>query len=467
MLGKNLTVDRMLKYDEYYTLERSVGFEKFDDWLSVYSRNAKTAKKPPLQYWLTGLSIKLGMDNLRALRIWSVVFYIGLLATAGWLAARVSRNVWSAPAAMLFLLSSPLLLSLARSGMLDIGMSFFLVLALLFFFEALNKPKLWFACAIAIGLGALQKAPIAILMLAIVILSQHLTSNSAFAWKNLKRQPFFKNGLISAIGLVLAWPLIQTFNYGSRYFKEAYQKEMFRRFKPSGDEWGKEDGPWVWLDWLWSDWGYLAIIALTAIVLVFAIPRFRRDFWLIGLASCVAVILISFSFAKGSIYMRYLAVVLPMISIILCAVLSNFERARFLPALLASAFLIASWPNLTRVYSDNFDGGATKYNHDKVESYIVAIDGVLEAHDHLIIDRTLVPAGAYGYFGKTTQEALVLKLSRDSHAKEFKKRVSAFSEDTANLYGLIATDNIHTLQATGKPYVIVKDLGDVKVWKLL
>ena len=47
---RHITQSQYLEYDEFYSLERSHGFDKFNDWLSVYSLNEPTAKKPPLQY---------------------------------------------------------------------------------------------------------------------------------------------------------------------------------------------------------------------------------------------------------------------------------------------------------------------------------------------------------------------------------------------------------------------------------
>src|SRR5689334_4869267 len=72
--------------DEYLTLDRSNAFLIKKDWLTVYSLNQPTFKKPPLQYWLTALSMKNSVNTIIGLRLPSYLFGLMLLMVTGFLA---------------------------------------------------------------------------------------------------------------------------------------------------------------------------------------------------------------------------------------------------------------------------------------------------------------------------------------------------------------------------------------------
>lgn len=67
-------------FDEVCTLDRSTAFARFGDWLNVYSENAVSFRKPPLQYWLTAILLELNVPELVALRAPSFVFALSGLA---------------------------------------------------------------------------------------------------------------------------------------------------------------------------------------------------------------------------------------------------------------------------------------------------------------------------------------------------------------------------------------------------
>ena len=83
--------------DEYLTLDRANSFVIRDDFLSVYSNNLPTFKKPPLQYWITAFLIRQGMDLEFALRFPAFLFGILTLINVGVLAYLIDpKNPWVA-----------------------------------------------------------------------------------------------------------------------------------------------------------------------------------------------------------------------------------------------------------------------------------------------------------------------------------------------------------------------------------
>jgi len=222
------------RYDEFYTLDRSASFARQGDWLSVYSRNEVTFKKPPLQYWMSALLLESGIEQAVALRLPSMLFALGtLLSTALLAAAIVPQYPWSMPLSVLLGASSNQFWENATSAMLDSGTAFFATLALATAILALRRPVWWYAVAVAIGLGALQKAPIGLLLVALYILFLSLTrTRHGFSYKELKRQPQFRRSLLIAIIATLAWPVLQTLMHGTGALDEFFREQMVRRFAP-------------------------------------------------------------------------------------------------------------------------------------------------------------------------------------------------------------------------------------------
>ena len=295
----HLSTGRNLHYDEFYTLERSSGFEKHNDWLSVYSWNRKTAKKPPLQYWLTGISMKLGMPDLLALRIWSFISFLGLLLAGGYFCFLLTGgNVWAGAACILMLCNSSVLVSLGRSGLLDAGMGFFVMSSLLAFYLARENDWAWLVCGLMIGLGSLQKAPVALVFVGIMLFILARQRDEDYRWADLRQNKSFNHGCFLASFMLFSWPLVQTFRMGFEYFEVAIHKEMIKRFVPADDKIvGGE--MFDWADWLWQDLHVFCLVAGLCVLLVLFSKRWRKNHFLFALAVLILITLVGFSLARG------------------------------------------------------------------------------------------------------------------------------------------------------------------------
>ena len=163
-----LGVGTIHQYDEYHTLDRSNAFLITNDWFTVYEQNTPTFRKPPLQYWLTAVALKNSQDLEFALRLVSYLFGIGLLISTGILAYLINpSNPYVAPSAIIIMSSSTMFWVLTSlSAMLETGAAFFSTISVIGTILAIRQPKWWYFVAAAVGFGALQKAPIALLMVA-------------------------------------------------------------------------------------------------------------------------------------------------------------------------------------------------------------------------------------------------------------------------------------------------------------
>ena len=153
------------RYDEFLTLARTRSMLESGDFFAVHYNSEPNMKKPPLQYWLGAGLISLGLSEERGLRLNSLVFGVGTLILCAVFASQLKGEAdpWVAPAAVGFLGSSLLFAEHMRTAMLETGLCFFVLAAIYSLFRAQELPGWWIAWGLACGLGALQKAPMAML----------------------------------------------------------------------------------------------------------------------------------------------------------------------------------------------------------------------------------------------------------------------------------------------------------------
>jgi 4-amino-4-deoxy-L-arabinose transferase-like glycosyltransferase len=219
--------------DEFSTLDRSAGFSLHHDWLTVYSKGEPSFRKPPLQYWMSALLLKTGIDPLIALRLPSIFFALATLAATGLLAYALAPNFpWAIPGAILVLCGSTARWQNANSALLDSGATFFVTASLATIILALTRPRWWLSAGLLIGLGSIQKAPVPLLLLGLLLLMLHISRGwTGFDSQSLQRNPHFKRGLVLALVLSFAWPCLQLVLHGVDVLGTNYS-ETIKRFIP-------------------------------------------------------------------------------------------------------------------------------------------------------------------------------------------------------------------------------------------
>ncbi|MEM9108066.1 MAG: glycosyltransferase family 39 protein, partial [Pseudomonadota bacterium] len=143
--------------DEYHTLDRTLSIGTHGEWLAVYTENQVSFKKPPLQYWISAIALDMGVPQLTALRLPSLVAALLLLPLIAILTEQlVRRSPFTVFFAPLFLAGSEHFWRSAMSALLDQGSVLFATSALVGSFLALRNPKWWYLVAVMCGLSALQ-----------------------------------------------------------------------------------------------------------------------------------------------------------------------------------------------------------------------------------------------------------------------------------------------------------------------
>lgn len=304
--------------DEFRTFDRTLGFVESGDYLTVQAYNQPTFRKPPLQYWMSAALIARGVDLVAALRFPSWLFTILTLATTGFLAHTLRpRSAFAAPAAIALLAGSEAFWMFGISAMLDAGAMAFATVAVTACLLALRQPRWWYLVAAAIGLAAMQKAPIPLALVAVMVLVATATARQtgidlrgAFANRH-----FVLAGLVMT-AMLLAWPAIQWLRHGTEALAEAYGVEMVNRFSPFS---GVRRGPGQPLAKLVFDGEY--ILRVPGLLALAALPFLLGRRELLALPLMVVAYAVMAAVAGGSLYPRYFLVFLPLLMAALAVVI--------------------------------------------------------------------------------------------------------------------------------------------------
>jgi 4-amino-4-deoxy-L-arabinose transferase-like glycosyltransferase len=209
-LGIQIPNGILTNTDELLTAERSREMLLTTPWVVRFNFERSFAK-PPLQYWLTALTLPRFENRTLAVRIWPLVYGALTAIALAFLARAVAPDQpWVVPLTLAILVCCPLFSAEASRGLLDIGLAFFATLAILFAQLARKNPKWWMGVAVACWLGSLQKIPL-IFLLWLVILIVRLSSP-------VERRSVFNSWLMGSILVGIAataiWPLFQLARYG-------------------------------------------------------------------------------------------------------------------------------------------------------------------------------------------------------------------------------------------------------------
>ncbi len=177
---------------------------------SVHLNFELSFAKPPLQYWLTTLTMSKIDNREVAVRIWPLIFG-GLTACAlGWLAFLLDRNrPWLILVSVALLVSCPLFLTETSRALLDSGLMFFTTLTIIFAQLARKQPVWWLAVAAACWLSTLQKIPLGYLIWLLVLITRLASARERAAL----RSAWLVAAILLSILAAAIWPLIQLTRY--------------------------------------------------------------------------------------------------------------------------------------------------------------------------------------------------------------------------------------------------------------
>jgi 4-amino-4-deoxy-L-arabinose transferase-like glycosyltransferase len=320
--------------DEFATLDRSYSFHVRGDYSVVYSENQPSFRKPPLQYWMSAGLLNAGLPPLFSVRLPSFVFAILLIVCTGWLTyVLFPQQPLAAAAAVAMMACNARLLESAKTAMLDTGMAFFSAVAMIACVLAIKNPRWWYLVAVACGLGALQKAPVAFVMIAIAVLALSVAQRFQLAeLREFRFERHFWRAAILMFAIVLAWPLMQWAFFGFEALREAYYVQVMQRFTPVADS---DLSRAVWHHYILDSDRVFRIPAIIAMCVVAFVLK-RRE--LLIFALLLGLYTIAAIFTKGHIYSRYSIVFLPFMAAGLAICIFHLARTRWLAAAVVLLF---------------------------------------------------------------------------------------------------------------------------------
>ncbi len=198
-----------LSSDELLTAERSREMLLLGR-SEVHFNLTPSFEKPPLQYWLTSLTLPRFKNKTLAVRIWPWFYGVLTAICVAWLAFLIEpRRPWLVPLSVALLAACPLFATEASRALLDSGLAFFTTAAIAFAQLARRNPVWWIGVAAASWLGSLQKIPLTFLVW-LLILTVRLASP---AERHRLRSPWLLASLLGALVTMSIWPAFQLLNY--------------------------------------------------------------------------------------------------------------------------------------------------------------------------------------------------------------------------------------------------------------
>lgn len=197
--------------DELLTAERTREMLMTEPWVVHYNFQ-RSFEKPPLQYWLSTLTLPRFENRAVAVRIWPLVYASLTAIVLGWLAFLVDPNrPWLIPLSVAILVSCPLFSTEATRAMLDTGLTFFTTVTIVFSELARKRPAWWLAVAVACWLGSLQKFPLPFLVWVVIVLVRLTSRDERAALRS--GMSWLIGSVLLALAAMSIWPLLQLIKY--------------------------------------------------------------------------------------------------------------------------------------------------------------------------------------------------------------------------------------------------------------
>ncbi|MDD5454636.1 MAG: glycosyltransferase family 39 protein [Candidatus Ratteibacteria bacterium] len=210
-------------WDEATYAEISKEILQTGDWVTLHHDFNPWFYKPPLLFYLVAITYKfIGISTFSS-RFWPALFGLATLMATFFLAEKLFNNK-VALLSSLILLTSPQFLHKSRMLMLDVPVTFFIVLSLYLFVLTQEKREFYYLLGVSLGLGVMTKGPVGLFPIFIILLYLFLTKNfKAVADKN-----YFRT-LMSFLIVALPWYLIQIILHGSNFINNFFLGQIFKR----------------------------------------------------------------------------------------------------------------------------------------------------------------------------------------------------------------------------------------------
>ena len=358
-----------VRAESYFALGARLMIET-GDWLTPHAPDEELLNKPPLTYWLIGLSYKIAGASYGAARLPSVIAALALLALVYGFGLHTAGARGGLIAAAT-LGTSYLFVSFARMAMSDMLLTLFVSTSILCFIflirsHPVSSPALVLVAYVILGLGVLTKGPVALALVIVPVGIELLIRRS----REVMRHVHPVIGLLILIGVTLPYFAVVYFRLGAGPIHFFFVGENLQRFTGSLYGWSRRPAgyelasffldfaPWsllvpavIWFDWrrrgarsakrplyVWLVWT----------IVLFSISNFQLDYYLMPAMPAAALILgETFSSPEGQKLSKPILIASVLVAVAIFALQLSAGRRfdHFLPApqLVASVPPGRSW----------------------------------------------------------------------------------------------------------------------------
>ena len=320
-LGRGAITDS----DEAFYAESAREMVASGDWLTPHYNDEPRFQKPVLYYWLTAAaSFALGESEMAA-RLWAAMAGLGLVLVT----AAAGRRWYDESTGLLggaIVATNFGYFSIGRMALPDLPLAFCISLAiwaaLVATLEQERRPRRFvLLAALALGLGALTKGPVGLIIPALVILPVLMIERRSIA---LTPNDIVL-GFLVLVAVAVPWYVLMWFRHGNDYLQGFFIGDNFERFATD-----RFNDPRPW--WFYGPIVAGGLLPWTPLALVWLGPltqflRRRRDLGTVDLRLLLwaALPLAFFSLSVGK-QPRYILPVLPPLALLLAS--SIVERTQ-------------------------------------------------------------------------------------------------------------------------------------------
>ena len=320
-LGRGAITDS----DEAFYAESAREMVVSGDWITPYYNYEPRFQKPVLYYWVTAATYLIFGATEMAARWWAAMAGFGLVLVT----AACGRRWYDESTGLLagaIVATTFGYFSIGRMALPDLPLTFCITLAiwaaLVATLEQERSPRKWvLLAALALGLGALTKGPVGLIIPALVILPVLLIERRSIALTPSD----IVLGFFVLVAVAVPWYIVMWIRHGSDYLQGFFVGDNLARFATD-----RFNDPRPW-------WFYLPVVAggllpWTPLALVWLGPvtqflRRRRDVGTIDLRLLMwAALPLAFYTVSVGKQPRYVLPVLPPLALLLAS--SLVERTQ-------------------------------------------------------------------------------------------------------------------------------------------
>jgi 4-amino-4-deoxy-L-arabinose transferase-like glycosyltransferase len=202
----------------------------FANWWSPHYNGTLWFDKPPMTYWLIGLSMKLFGPNAFAARLPSALCAAILVALTAYFAKKLwLRSTFAGIWAGLVIATSLQTIILARAAVTDMILAVLLTAAMLGMWNWLADERskgFLILAGVATGLAALTKGPVAIVLVGVTVLLYLIFTKQAARLLS----PLLWLSLLIAIAVALPWYASMIHEHGSLFINGFLEANNLTRY---------------------------------------------------------------------------------------------------------------------------------------------------------------------------------------------------------------------------------------------